>query len=89
MPKQKWRETNRAIPEPVVVTSPPEQRSPGTTSTFSADPWNCISHLQQVTLRLSLHSCYPVSSDLMLFPLSGPLLLVLEIIAEIWILPDS
>lgn len=72
-----------------MVTSPLEQQPPETSSTFAADPWKSTSHLQQVTLRLSLHSCYPVSNDLMLFPLSGPLLLVLEIIAEIWILPDS
>lgn len=40
-------------------------------------------------LPLPTHSCYPVSNYLKLFPLSGLLLLVLEIIPNISILSDS
>lgn len=77
-----------AIPESDVVTLPERLEPPGTTFTFPADPWKHISRLPQVVLPLPVHSCYPISNDLM-FPLSGPLLLVLEIIAEISTLPDS
>lgn len=63
--------------------------SAGVTFTFPLEPGKSISHPQQAMLPLPTHSCYPVSNDLKLFPLSGLLLLVLEIILKISILPDS
>lgn len=86
MPKQKRKATNQPSESKTWSHLP---RATGTTFTFPVEPLKGISYLQQVMLYLSVHSCYPVSNDLMLFPPSGPLLLVLEIISEISILPDS
>lgn len=79
-----------------MVTPPQNHRDhhgspgpPGVTFTFPLDPGKSISHPQQAVLPLPTHSCYPVPNDLKLFPLSGLLLLVLEIIPKISILPDS
>lgn len=82
-----------ATPDPAMVTPPQNNHesagSPGITLTFPLDPGQSISHPQQAVLPLPTHSCYPVSNDLKLFPLSGLFLLVLEITPKISILPDS